>query len=152
MLKVKVGYPKPEDEKKVVANALDKSSLVVRPVATPSDLMAMRAAAELIYLDEQVRNYCLALVQATRDPSHHGLKELAPLITWGASPRASIALALGARALAFLDGAGFVTPQHVKDIAPDILRHRVILSYEAEAEGIDAATVVAKLLAAVPVP
>ncbi|MSR46350.1 MAG: MoxR family ATPase [Planctomycetes bacterium] len=152
MLKVKVGYPKPEDEKKVVAQALDASVMKVLPVATPHDLMEMRAAVELIYLDEQVRNYCLALVQATRDPERAGLKDLKPLIAFGASPRASIALAVGARALAFLDGAGFVTPQHVKDIAVDILRHRVLLSYEAEAEGIDSDAVVKRLLAAVPVP
>jgi len=152
MLKVKVGYPTPDEERKVVAHALDATAMAVQKVATPQDLLAMRAAVELIYLDEQVRNYGLALVQATRDPEKVGLKELKPLIAFGASPRASIALALGARALAFLDGAGFVTPQHVKDIAPDVLRHRVLLSYEAEAEGVDSDAVVKRLLAAVPVP
>jgi MoxR-like ATPase len=152
MLKVKVGYPSQADEKKVVAQALDRAALAVRPVAAPQDLLEMRGAVELIYLDEHVRDYCLALVQATRDPAKAGLKELAPLVAFGASPRASIALALGARALAFLDGAGFVTPQHVKDIARDILRHRVLLSYEAEAEGVASDQVIAKLLAAVPVP
>jgi len=92
------------------------------------------------------------VVQATRDPEKFGLKDLKPLISFGASPRASIYLAMGARALAFLEGRGYVTPQEVKDIAHDVLRHRLILSYEAEAEEIDADAVISRILQAVPVP
>ncbi len=152
MLKVKVNYPTPEEERKVVDLALDKVAATVKPVASPADIRAMREVVELIYLDDKVKDYALALVQATRDPARFGLKDLKPLIAFGASPRASIYLALGARALAFLEGRGYVTPQEVKDIAHDVLRHRIILTYEAEAEEIDADQVIGKLLAAVPVP
>ncbi len=152
MLKVKVGYPTLAEEKRVVGLALEQSQLRVQAVATPANLMAMRTAVEHIYLDEQVRDYALALVQATRDPTKAGLAALKPLLAFGASPRASIALVLCARALAFLEGAAFVTPQHIKDIAHDVLRHRVLLTYEAEAEGIDSDTLLDRLLAAVPVP
>ena len=152
MLKIRVGYPKPEEERKVVDRALDQVQVDVKPVATPADLLSMREVVELIYLDDKVKEYALAVVQATRDPERFGLKDLKPLISFGASPRASIYLATGARALAFLEGRGYVTPQEVKDIAHDVLRHRLILSYEAEAEEIDADAVIGRILQAVPVP
>jgi MoxR-like ATPase len=152
MLKIRVGYPKPEEERKVVDRALDQVQVEVKPVATPADLFSMREVVELIYLDDKVKEYALAVVQATRDPEKFGLKDLKPLISFGASPRASIYLAMGARALAFLEGRGYVTPQEVKDIAHDVLRHRLILSYEAEAEEIDADAVISRILQAVPVP
>jgi MoxR-like ATPase len=152
MLKVKIGYPKPEEERKVVDLALDRTTALVKAVATPADIVSMRDVVELIYLDDKVKDYALSIVQATRDPAKFGLKDVKPLIAFGASPRASIYLAVGARALAFLEGRGYVTPQEVKDIAHDVLRHRVLLSYEAEAEEIDSDAVIAKILAAVPVP
>ena len=152
MLKVKIGYPKPEEERKVVDLALDRATATVKPVANPADIVSMREVVELIYLDDKVKDYALAIVQATRDPEKFGLKDLKPLLAFGASPRASIYLAVGARALAFLEGRGYVTPQEVKDIAHDVLRHRIILSYEAEAEEIDADAVITRILAAVPVP
>jgi MoxR-like ATPase len=152
MLKIRVGYPRPEEERKVVDRALDQTHVDVKPVATPADLISMREVVELIYLDDKVKEYALAVVQATRDPERFGLKDLKPLLSFGASPRASIYLAVGARALAFLEGRGYVTPQEVKDIAHDVLRHRLILSYEAEAEEIDADQVIARILQAVPVP
>jgi len=152
MLKIRVGYPKPEEERKVVDRALDQVHVEVKPVATPADLFSMREVVDLIYLDDKVKEYALAVVQATRDPEKFGLKDLKPLISFGASPRASIYLAMGARALAFLEGRGYVTPQEVKDIAHDVLRHRLILSYEAEAEEIDADAVIDRILQAVPVP
>jgi len=152
MLKIRVGYPKPEEERTVVDRALDQVQVEVKPVATPADLYSMREVVELIYLDDKVKEYALAVVQATRDPEKFGLKDLKPLISFGASPRASIYLAMGARALAFLEGRGYVTPQEVKDIAHDVLRHRLILSYEAEAEEIDADAVISRILQAVPVP
>ena len=106
----------------------------------------------MIYIDDKLKDYILALVQATRDPAAAGLEKLAPLIEYGASPRASINLAIAARANAFLEGRGYVTPQDVKDIAHDVLRHRVILSYEAEAEEIGPEDVIDRVLGEVPVP
>jgi MoxR-like ATPase len=124
----------------------------VKEVATEADVFAMREVVSMIYIDDKVKDYVLSLVAATRDPAAHKLDDLKPLIEYGASPRASIFLALGARAMAFLAGRGYVTPQDVKDIAHDVLRHRVILSYEAEAEEVDADAVIGRILAEVPVP
>ena len=112
----------------------------------------MRDTVWMIYFEDKVKDYILQLVQATRRPSEHGLKDLETLIEYGASPRASIFLAIGARAMAFLGGRGYVTPQEVKDIAFDVLRHRIILSYEAEAEEVGPDDVIRRLLEEVPVP
>ncbi|MBI4878972.1 MAG: MoxR family ATPase [Planctomycetes bacterium] len=152
MLKVKVGYPRPEEERKVIDLAVDGRRPLVRAVASGAEILAMRAVVELIYVDDKVKDYVLALVQATRAPAEWKLAELAPLIEYGASPRASIYLALGARALAFLEGRGYVTPQDVKDIAHDVLRHRLILSYEAEAQEVSEEQVIDRILGEVPVP
>ncbi|MFH0946751.1 MAG: MoxR family ATPase [Planctomycetota bacterium] len=152
MLKVTVGYPKPAEERKVIDLAVDGAKPKVNAVACAAEIHAMRDVVSMIYIDDKVKDYVLALVQATRDPASANLKELAPLIEYGASPRASIFLALGARALAFLEGRGYVTPQDVKDIAHDVLRHRVILTYEAEAEEVSADAVIDKVLGEVPVP
>ncbi len=112
----------------------------------------MQEVVQMIYIDDQIRDYIISLVRATRDPAALGLKDLQPLIDFGGSPRASIYLGMGARAVAFLQGRGYVTPQDVKDIAPDVLRHRVILTYEAEAEEVTAEAVIDRILGAVPVP
>ena len=133
--------------------AVDGRAPEVRAAATPEEILAMREVVSMIYIDDKVKDYVLALTRATRDPADYdGLKDLAPLIEYGASPRASIFLAVGARALAFLEGRGYVTPQDVKDIAHDVLRHRVILSYEAEAEEVSPEQVVDRILGEVPVP
>ncbi|MBI5365553.1 MAG: MoxR family ATPase [Planctomycetes bacterium] len=152
MLKIKITYPKPAEERKVMDLALDGNARKVSPVLTPADIAGMQEVVQLIYVDEQVRNYILSLVQATRDPAAFKLKELKPLIDYGASPRATIWLAVGARAAAFLAGRGYVTPQDVKDVAYDVLRHRVILSYEAEAEQKTSEDVIRTILSTVPVP
>ena len=152
MLKVKITYPKPEEERRVLDLALDGNPAKVQPVLSPEDIAAMQEVAALVYIDDQVKNYILDIVRATRNPAAYKLKELAPLIEYGGSPRASIFLGLGARAGAFLAGRGYVTPQDVKDIAYDVLRHRVILTYEAEAEQITAEDVIKTILATVPVP
>ena len=112
----------------------------------------MQEVVKMIYIDDQVKQYILNLVRATRDPAAFGMKDLMPLIEYGASPRASIYLGLGARAMAFLQGRGYVTPQDVKDIAYDVLRHRVILTYEAEAEQMTSEDVIKTILNTVPVP
>jgi len=152
MLKVKITYPKPEEERKVMDMALEGATSVIQPVITPEEISSMQEVVQLVYIDDQVKNYIIDIVQATRDPANYKLKELAPLIDYGGSPRASIYLGLGARAVAFLQGRGYVTPQDVKDIAYDILRHRVILTYEAEAEHTTPEDVIKSILATVPVP
>ena len=101
---------------------------------TPNDVTVMQDVVKSVYIDYQVKQYILDLVRSTRDPAAFGMDDLAPLVEYGASPRATIYLGMGARAVAFLQGRGYVTPQDVKDIAYDVLRHRVILTYEAEAE------------------
>ncbi len=152
MLKVVVGYPSMSDERKVVDAVLDDLRREVQPVLDPAQLAEMKRTAASIYLDDKVKDYVLDLVSATRHPENYKLSELKPLIEYGASPRASINLCLAARANAFLVGRGYVTPQDVKDVALDILRHRVLLTYEAEAEETTSDDVVRKVLESVPVP
>ena len=132
--------------------AMDGTARPVQSVLGAEEIVAMQEVVKLVYVDDQVKNYILAVVRATRDPAEFGLKNLVPLIDYGASPRASIYLGLGARAVAFLQGRGYVTPQDVKDIAHDVLRHRVILTYEAEAEQKTPEEVIQTILNAVPVP
>ena len=149
LLKVRVTYPSETEEKLILERALGKAPVAITPVLTPEALLAARTACDGIHMDERLRDYCVNLVRATRDPSIPALKGL---IQCGASPRATISLAQAARAQAFLDGRGFVTPQDVKALAPDVLRHRIIPSYEAEAEGLDHDALIGRLLEHVVVP
>jgi MoxR-like ATPase len=132
--------------------ALDGLQREVQPVLDPAQLADMKQTAASLYLDEKVKDYVLDIVSATRHPEQYRLNDLKPLIEYGASPRASINLCLAARANAFLVGRAYVTPQDVKDVALDILRHRVLLTYEAEAEETTADDIVLKVLESVPVP
>ena len=134
MLKVKITYPKADEERKVLDRALDDSTRPVQEVLHPQDIFDMQDVVRMIYIDDQVKDYIVSLVRATREPAAYKLNDLVPLIDFGASPRASIFLGVGARANAFLNGRAYVTPQDVKDVAYDVLRHRVIFTYEAEAE------------------
>ena len=152
MLKVKITYPRPDEERKILDQAMNDVGCSVEPVISPSEITEMQDIVKMIYIDEQVKSYILNLVWATRDPAASGMKDLAPLIDFGASPRASIYLGAGARAIAFLGGRGYVTPQDVKDIAYDVLRHRIILTYEAEAEQMTPEDVLEQILQTVPVP
>ena len=152
MLKIVVDYPTKSDERKVVDAVLDDVRREVKPVLEPQHLIDIKQTVSTIYMDEKVKDYVLDVVIATRRPEDFKLKELKPLIEYGASPRASINLCLAARANAFLSGRGYVTPQDVKDIALDVLRHRVVLTYEAEAEQMTSDDVVKKVLESVPVP
>jgi len=152
MLKIVVDYPTKSDERKVVDAVLDDVRREVKPVLEPQHLVDIKQTVSTIYMDEKVKDYVLDVVIATRRPEDFKLKELKPLIEYGASPRASINLCLAARANAFLSGRGYVTPQDVKDIALDVLRHRVVLTYEAEAEQMTSDDVVKKVLESVPVP
>ena len=152
MLKVKITYPKPDEESRILDQALDGTTGSINPVLTPEDIVEMQEVVKMIYIDDQVKGYILNLVRATREPASFGMAELVPLIDYGASPRASIYLGLGARAMAFLQGRGYVTPQDVKDIAYDVLRHRIILTYEAEAEQTIPEDVIKTIFDTVPVP
>lgn len=152
MLKLKIDYPTPADERKILDRALDQTSADIQPVMTRDDVLEIIDTVSQIYIDDSVRNYILDLVQATRRPELFGLTDLKPLIEYGASPRAGIFLGKGAKGIAALAGRGFATPQDVKDIAYDVLRHRVILTYEAEAESITAEEIVTSIVNSVPVP
>ncbi|MDB5387193.1 MAG: ATPase family associated with various cellular [Planctomycetaceae bacterium] len=152
MLKIIVGYPSKAEERKVVDSVLDDIRREVQPVLEPAQLVDMKRTVGSLYMDDKVKDYVLDVVAATRRPEEFRLKELRSLIEYGASPRASINLCLAARAHAFLAGRGYVTPQDVKEIAADVLRHRVILTYEAEAEQTTSDDVVRKILESVPVP
>ena len=152
MLKVVVSYPSRAEERKVVDSVLDDIHREIQPVLEPAQLLEIKQTVSSIYMDDKVKDYVLDVVAATRRPDEFRLKELKPLIQCGASPRASINLCLAARANAFLSSRGYVTPQDVKDIAFEVLRHRIILTYEAEAEETTSDDVVRKVLESVPVP
>jgi MoxR-like ATPase len=152
MLKVKITYPQADEERKILDMSLDGTARAIKPVLQPGDVQAMQDVVKMIYIDDQVKQYILNLARSTRDPAAFKMKTLQPLIEYGASPRASIYLGLGARAMAFLQGRGYVTPQDVKDIAYDVLRHRIILTYEAEAEQMTSEDVIKTILNTVPVP
>jgi MoxR-like ATPase len=152
MLKVRITYPKRDEERKVLDMALDGAPRKIQPVLSPDQILTTQQVVRRIYVDDQLKEYILDLVDATRNPQQHRLSDLAPLIDFGGSPRASIYLAIAARALAFLNGRGYVTPQDVKDVAMDVLRHRVILTYEAEAEEKTSEDIIQMILGAVPVP
>lgn len=152
MLKVKITYPKPDEERRVLDLALGDTARPVHPVLEPQDIFDMQEVVRMIYIDDQVKDYIVSVVRATREPAEFKLKDVAPLIDFGASPRATIYLGVGARANAFLNGRAYVTPQDVKDVAYDVLRHRLILTYEAEAEQKTSEDVIRDILATVPVP
>jgi MoxR-like ATPase len=151
MLMIKVGYPSKEDERAIM-DGMTGPSLKAEPVATPQHISDARSAINQIYIDDKIKDYIVNLVHATREPKTYGLAELADFIHFGASPRASIYLNLAARAHAFLRRRGYVTPEDVKAIGVDVLRHRVILTYEAEAEEMTSELVVRKLFERVEVP
>ena len=153
LVKLVVGYPSKDEELKIIDRMAGLSaSTDVEPATTPEELLKMRQLLDTIYLDEKVKGYIVDLVFATREPERVGLEQLKPLILYGASPRASLALARTARARAFLEGRGFVTPQDVKAVGSMVLRHRVLTTYEAEAEGVDSEAVLRTVFDTVPVP
>jgi MoxR-like ATPase len=152
MLKVKVGYPTREDERAIMDRMVVPAPPRAAAVVTPSQLLLARGTVLRVYMDDRVKDYIVNLVFATRDPKGHGLAELAGLIEYGASPRATLFLALAARAHAFLRGRAYVTPEDVKAVAHDVLRHRLTLTYEAEAEEIGPERVVSRVLDRIEVP
>jgi MoxR-like ATPase len=152
MLKLRVGYPSRDEEKEIMRRMAGGEPISVQHVASPLAIMDARHRISELYMDERIVDYIVEIVHATREPAESGLKELAPLIEFGASPRATIALAQASRAHAFLRGRTFVTPDDVKSIAPDVLRHRVLTTYEAEAEEVTSDDIVAKILGKIESP
>jgi MoxR-like ATPase len=152
MLKVIVGYPSRAEERAILERMATSEPLrPVQPVLEPRHVLDSRRVVDRIYMDDKVKDYVVELVFATREPSAHGL-DLGALVQYGASPRATIYLTLAAKARAFLQRRGYVTPQDVKSVAMDVLRHRVMVTYEAEAEGLRSEDLVQRVLDAVPVP
>jgi len=153
MLKLIVDYPTREEERAIVERmARNSNKRVITAVADPSQIMAARELLDEVYVDEKVLRYLVDIVFATRHPKEAGLTDLEPLILYGSSPRGSIALTQAARARAFLEGRGFVSPHDIKSVAMNVLQHRVITTYEAEAEGITSVEVIQRVLDSVPVP
>ena len=151
MLKVVVGYPDARDEAAVVGRSLGAPAQLERVLSIDA-LAAYQRATEQVYVDRPVAEYAVSLASATRALGEHGLERLEPYVEFGASPRGSINLVHGARALALLRGRAYVLPRDVADLAPDVLRHRLVLSYEALADGIGADAIVVEVLAAVEQP
>jgi len=152
MLKLRVGYPTRDEEKEIMRRMASGHAIDVRHVATPEAILEARGRIADLYMDDRIVDYIVDIVHATREPEAAGLKDLAPLIEFGASPRATISLAQASRAHAFLRGRAFVTPDDVKAIAPDVLRHRVLTTFEAEAEEVTSEMIVARVLAKVESP
>jgi len=152
MLKVKVGYPSRDAEREIVARMASGRPIEVSRLATAEDVLAARSAIADLYMDQKVVDYIVDVVRGTREPQTVGVPELRALIAFGASPRASIYLAQAARAHAYLRGRAYVVPEDVQALAYDVLRHRVLLTFEAEAEDMDADRVIGKILEAVGVP
>ncbi len=152
MLMVKVGYPTREEERAVMDRMTGTVSARAQSTTSPEKLLQARKVVRDVYVDDRVKDYIVDVVFATREPQKKGMKDLAPLLEYGASPRASIALNLAARAHAFLRHRGYVTPEDVKAIGPDVLRHRIVLSYEAEAEEVTAEDIVRRVFEVVEVP
>lgn len=153
MMKIKVGYPTRDEELEIMRRmARTGDKVAVRPVVTPEQILSARAVLNDLYMDERVERYIVDLVMASREPGSAGLGALAPLIEFGASPRATINLNLASRAHAFLRHRAFVTPEDVRSIALDVLRHRIAVTYEAEAEEVSSEDIVDRILHAVEVP
>jgi len=153
MLKVKIGYPSLEEEREIMRRNLNgATSQKINPVVSPEEIMRARETVKVIYMDEKIEQYILDIVFATRYPEKQNLTSLIPLISYGASPRASINLATASKAYAFLNRRGYVVPEDVRSICHDILRHRIGLTYEAEAENITQEDIINKILDEVIVP
>ena len=152
MMKVVIDYPSIEEERMILDSAATTEEFApLQPIVDIEQVVRSRKLTNAIYMDDKVKDYIVALVYATRDPQRYGL-DLQPYIRHGASPRATISLTLTSKANAFLNGRGFVTPQDVKAVAMDVMRHRVMVTYEADAEGLTSEHIVGKILEEIPVP
>lgn len=152
MLKVIIDYPTIEEEKQIVRENLNGLKVDIKPVVEASEILNARKIVNQVYLDEKIEQYIADIVFATRYPDRYGLEKIKPLITFGGSPRASINLAKAARAYAFINHRGYVVPEDVRSVAYDVLRHRIGLSYEAEADNVTGEEIISKILNKVEVP
>ncbi|MBW2332195.1 MAG: MoxR family ATPase [Deltaproteobacteria bacterium] len=153
MLKINITYPNKEEEHKILTEmGFTNKEIKVNSVINPDDILRARKVVNEVYMDEKIEKYIIDIVFATREPSKYKLEDLGNLIQYGASPRASIYLTLASKAYAFIQGRGYVTPQDVKSIGPDVLRHRVIVSYEAEAEEKTSEDIIKKIFDEIEVP
>jgi MoxR-like ATPase len=152
MLKVIIDYPKKEEEKMILRQQIQQEQAQTRPVIKPEDILKAREVVREVYLDEKIENYITDIVFASRYPADYGLEKFSNLIQYGASPRASINLALAAKAFAFIKRRGYVIPEDIRAIAHDVLRHRIGLTYEAEAENIQSEEIISEILNVVEVP
>lgn len=152
MLKVKITYPSRDEELNILRQNINQSALTVNPVISTNDILRGRELIHQVYIDEKIEKYILDIVFASRNPSDFGLNNLADLISYGGSPRASINLALGAKAMAFIKRRGYVIPEDVRAICHDVLRHRLAVTYEAEAEDITPESIINEILNKVEVP
>jgi len=152
MLKVIIKYPKKEEERLIIRQNLKKEKPVVNPILSPKDIIAARDIVRQVYIDEKIERYIVDIVFATRFPQDYGLESLKDMISFGASPRASINLALAARAYAFIKRRGYVIPEDIRAVCYDVLRHRIGLSYEAEANNLTSDEIITEILNTVEVP
>ena len=152
LIKVIIGYPNKEEEKQIIRQNIKAEKREVRALVKPEDIIEVRKIVQQIYVDEKIERYIVDIVFATRFPQDYGLNDLTSIISFGASPRASISLALAARAYAFLKGRGYVIPEDVRAVCHDVMRHRIGLSYEAEANNISADEVISEILDKIAVP
>jgi MoxR-like ATPase len=153
MFKVKIGYPDRSEERMIMQRSLTgEMGLKLQPVVHPEDILRARKIVKRVYLDEKIENYILDIVFATRYPETSGLNKLKPLISYGASPRASINLVIAAKAMAFMKRRGYVIPEDVRQVCPDVMRHRIGLSYEAEAENVSQEDIIKTILNSIEVP
>ncbi len=152
MLKSKVTYPKKEEEREIINRMSDNKPIDVKKIIKPKDVLNTRALVNDIYVDEKIKEYVLNIVFATRSPEEYGLKDISEFIEYGASPRASIYLVRAAKANAMLDQRGYVSPEDIKEIGRDVLRHRIILTYEAEAENVTSEDIVDRIFDEIEIP
>ncbi|MAT58024.1 MAG: ATPase [Ignavibacteriae bacterium] len=152
MLKVKITYPSKEEELKIMRSNISGTMSEIKPVIKPEDIIKARKLVQEVYIDEKIEKYILDIIFASRNPKDYGLDNLTDLISYGASPRATIALALGARAMAFMRRRGYVIPEDVRAICHDVLRHRIAVTYEAEAEELTSENIIHEILNRVEVP
>lgn len=152
MLKVKINYPSRDEELKIMRQNISNDGLSVNQVISPEDILRARNLIHEVYIDEKIEKYILDIVFATRNPKQFGLSNLVDLISYGASPRATINLALGAKAMAFIKRRGYVIPEDVRAICFDVLRHRIAVTYEAEAEELTSENIIQEILNRIEVP
>lgn len=152
LMKVVIGYPNRQEEKDIIRMNIGQSMPEIRPLVTPADIVDVRNVVKQIYIDEKIERYIVDIVFATRFPNDYGLADLKSIISFGSSPRASISMALAARAYAFLRGRGYVIPEDVRAVCHDVMRHRMGLSYEAEANNITADEIISNILDKIAVP